>query len=43
MLKLNCDLRQFDFKVGCQIFRQVIGIPMASDPVPFFANLFLFY
>ena len=25
------------------IFRQVIGIPMGSDPAPFFANLFLFH
>ena len=25
------------------IFRQIIGIPIGSDPAPFFANLFLFY
>ena len=31
------------FQVGTNIFRQVIGIPMGSDPAPFFANLFLFY
>ena len=31
------------FRVGDLIFRQVVGIPMASDPVPFFANLYLFY
>ena len=29
------------FQVGYKIFRQVIGIPMESDPAPFFANLFL--
>ena len=31
------------FVVGLQIFRQRIGIPMGSDPAPFFANLFLFH
>ena len=31
------------FRVGNLIFRQIIGIPMGSDPAPFFANLFLFY
>ena len=31
------------FKVGNHIFRQTIGIPMGSDPAPFFANLFLAY
>ena len=31
------------FRVGDLIFRQVIGIPMDSDPAPFFASLFLFY
>jgi hypothetical protein len=29
------------FRVGNSIFRQIIGIPMGSDPAPFFANLFL--
>ena len=29
------------FRVGNAIFRQTIGIPMGSDPAPFFANLFL--
>ena len=28
------------FQVGSKIFYQVIGIPMGSDSVPFFANLF---
>ena len=31
------------FQVASKIFRQVIGIPMGSDPAPFFANLFLFF
>ena len=31
------------FTVDHKIFYQIIGIPMESDPVPFFANLFLYY
>ena len=31
------------FQLGECLFQQVIGIPMGSDPAPFFANLFLFY
>ena len=31
------------FTVGDFIFRQKIGIPMGSDPAPFFANLFLHF
>ena len=31
------------FHVGNDLFRQVIGIPMGSDPAPFFANLFLYH
>ena len=31
------------FKVGNFLFRQRIGIPMGSDPAPFFANLFLYF
>ena len=31
------------FMVGDQIFKQRIGIPMGSDPAPFFANLFLYH
>ena len=31
------------FHVGSKIFRQVIDIPMGSDPAPFFANLFLLF
>ena len=29
--------------VGPKIFCQIIGIPMGSDPAPFFANLFLYF
>ena len=28
--------------VGNKVFRQKIGIPIGSDPAPFFANLFLY-
>ena len=31
------------FKLGDKLFRQEIGIPMGSDPSPFFANLFLYH
>ena len=31
------------FTVGKYIFKQVIGIPMGTDPAPFMANLFLYY
>ena len=31
------------FQVGNHIFKQTIGIPIGSDPAPFFANLFLAY
>ena len=31
------------FTFGSQVFQQIIGIPMGSDPAPFFANLFLYY
>ena len=31
------------FTLGSKTFRQIIGIPMGSDPAPFFANLFLYY
>ena len=30
------------FKFGNKLFRQIVGIPMGSDPAPFFANLFLY-
>ena len=29
------------YTVGPKIFCQIIGIPMESDPAPFFENLFL--
>ena len=31
------------FKFGDKVLRQVIGIPMGSDPAPFMANLFLYF
>ena len=31
------------FRIGKTIFRQKVGIPIGSDPAPFFANMFLFY
>ena len=31
------------FIIGGILFRQAIGMPMGSDPAPFFANLFLFF
>ena len=30
------------FKFGNKTFRQIVGIPMGSDPAPYFANLFLY-
>ena len=31
------------FTVGDNVYKQVIGIPMGTDPAPFMANLFLYY
>ena len=31
------------FTFGDWVFQQIIGIPMGSDPAPFFANLFLYF
>jgi hypothetical protein len=31
------------FKVGDKVMRQKIGIPMGTDPAPYFANLYLFF
>ena len=42
-LAINFLLDQCYFNVGNLIFRQVIGIPMGSDPAPFMANLFLYF
>ena len=36
-------IRNCYFKFGDKLFRQDIGIPMGSDPSPFFANLFLYH
>ena len=36
-------MRNCYFKFGDKLFRQDIGIPMGSDPSPFFANLFLYH
>ena len=36
-------IRNCYFSIGEHVFKQIIGIPMGSDPAPFFANLFLFY
>ena len=30
------------FQVSNKVFRQIIGIPMGSDPAHFIANLFLY-
>ena len=31
------------FTFGESVFKQIVGIPMGSDPAPFFANLFLYH
>ena len=31
------------FTVGPKMFCKIIGIPMRSDPAPFFANVFLYF
>ena len=36
-LQDNCH-----FTFGNKLFRQIVGIPMGSDPAPYFANLFLY-
>ena len=36
-------LQNCHFTIGKSVFRQKIGIPMGSDPAPFFANFFLFH
>ena len=42
-MAINFLLDNSYFKVGKKIFRQVIGIPMGTDPAPFMANLFLYF
>ena len=39
-IKFLLDNCHFNF--GNKLFRQIIGIPMGSDPAPYFANLFLY-
>ena len=36
-------IRNCYFSIGDEVFHQIIGIPMGSDPAPSFANLFVFY
>lgn len=40
---VNYFLENCFFKNGSQIFQQVIGIPMSSDPALFLINLFLLH
>ena len=42
MRALKYLLDNCHFKFGNKFFRQIIGIPMGSDPAPYFANLFLY-
>ena len=39
---LKYSIENAYFQVGDMVFRQKIGIPIGSDPAPFFANLFLY-
>ena len=40
---LSFVMKNAHFKINNQVFQQVIGIPMGSDPAPFIANLFLYF
>ena len=51
-IKFNIDLvkdaleylmKNCFFTFGSKVFRQIIGIPMGSDPAPYMANLFLYH
>ena len=42
-ISVNYLLDKCYFKLGNQISRQIIGIPMASDPAAFFADPFSFH
>ena len=42
-LAISYLLDNCHFTVGEEVFRQIIGIPMGSDPTPFFANFFLYF
>ena len=39
---VNYILSNCDFRVGKKIFSQIIGIPIGSEPAPFFDNMFLY-
>ena len=39
---VNYILSNCDVMVGKKIFSQITGVPMGSEPAPFFANLFLY-
>ena len=40
---LSFVMKHAYFPINNQVFQQVIGIPMGSDPTPFIANLFLYF
>ena len=42
-LAVQYTIQNCFFAIGSYVFRQIIGIPMGSDPAPFIANLFLLY
>ena len=42
-LAINYLLDNCYFTLGSLCFRQIVGIPMGSDPAPFMANLFLYH
>ena len=42
-LVINFLLDNCFLNFGSLSFRQIIEIPMGSDPAPFMANLFLYY
>ena len=42
-LAINYLLDNCYFNIGDIVLRQVVGIPMGSDPAPFMANLFLYF
>ena len=40
---INYLMHNCHFTFGKTLFKQIIGIPMGSDPAPYFANLFLYH
>ena len=40
---LNYVMKNAYFQINNQVFQQIIGIPMGSDPAPFIANLSLYF